>query len=721
MLSGVGAAFLLVATVMAGGYLGSQTQQRFQDINQSWRTYAGEAERRGALLSRIRGHLGYGGIIHNFKNYVLRQDPIYLDRLTQQIKDFESTIDEYRRSGASPEELINLRSIEDAIASYRSMLPVAAQAAREKWPATRTDGLVKVDDREAVTALAALESYWWEKHQTSTKSIARAVEEGESLIATGFRFLAGLAFVAMVLYGLFYLLQRELRQTIGLLSDELQVRHIAEHAAKKFQRAVDQSPATIIITDTQGRIEYVNQKFCDLTGYSAAEVVGKTPSLLQSGETSDQDYVALRQQLVRGEEWHGTFKNVKKSGEEYWAKTAILPLRDDSGLITHFIGLGEDLTERRKARDHIHRAQRIEAVSMLASGVAHDFNNVLTTILGNVHLARLDAPDSGDFSDELEQIEVAAKRARNLIGQVFAFARRQPGDSVVVSLQEIIEEATHLLKSSVQPNIAIGCEFSDANVAVKVDPTRLHQVVMNLCANAAEAIGSEGGKIVIKVDTQEQEGHAVRYARINVSDNGPGIPDDLKQRIFDPFFTTKSAGKGTGLGLSVVANLVSEMDGLIDVSSKLGEGSCFTVRLPLSTDLVVSNISAADIPGGTGNILLIDDEVEVAATCAKLLTRLGYTVDVFNDPVKAMEVFESDPGQFDLVITDLVMPGLPGSEVCKIVRALRPGCPLVTYSAFQPEGVDFGKLGKFRFLTKPVEPAQLARVASEMTAQTSAD
>lgn len=715
VLSGLGAALLLAATVLAGVYLGSQTQQRFQDVGQSWQTFTAEAERRGALLSRIRGHLGYGGIIHNFKNYVLRQDQRYLDSLIRQFEDFGNTVDEYRKSGATAVELGHLKTIEDTIALYRSKLPIAQQAARQNWPPLRTDGLVKVDDTGAVSALEALEAYWWDKHQASTQDIARAVDEGEALVTIGFRFLAGLAVVALLLYGLFYLLQAELRQTIGRLSNELRERRVAEHVAKKFQRAVDQSPATIIITDTQGIIEYVNQKFCDLTGYSAGEVIGKTPQLLQSGDVSGDEYVALRQQLVRGEEWRGTFRNRKKSGAPYWAKTAILPLRDDKGLITHFIGLGEDQTERRKARDHIHRAQRIEAVSMLASGVAHDFNNVLTTILGNVHLARLDAPAKGEFSEELEQIEVAAKRARNLVGQIFAFARRQAGEAVAVQVNEVVEEVAHLLQSSLQPNIAIRCRIDDADMVVKADPTRLHQVIMNLCSNAAEAIGPQGGNITISVTADAVGETPERRVCVSVSDDGPGIADDLQGKIFDPFFTTKTAGKGTGLGLSVVANLVGEMGGQIDVTSTAGQGTNFKVRLPLSNERVEKRSASGELPSGSGRILLIDDEVEVAATCAKLLRRLGYDVEEYYDPVKAMQTFRSGPDQFALVITDLVMPGLSGSEVCRIVRELRPACPLVAYSAYQPDGIDFDQAGIMRFMHKPIEPAQLARIASEMT------
>ncbi len=238
---------------------------------------------------------------------------------------------------------------------------------------------------------------------------------------------------------------------------------------------------------------------------------------------------------------------------------------------------------------------------------------------------------------------------------------------------------------------------------------------MNLSSNAAEAIGPQGGRITLKVELHGDGEAAEKQVLISVCDDGPGIPDDLKSKIFDPFFTTKTAGKGTGLGLSVVANLVGEMGGQIDVASVFGQGTTFTVRLPLSDETVAPRTVSGDLPSGTGDILLIDDEVEVAATCAKLLRRLGYDVEVFNDPLKAMQVYKSDPDRFALVITDLVMPGLPGSEVCRIVRELRPACPLVAYSAYQPDGVDFDKAGIMRFMHKPIEPAQLARIASEMT------
>ncbi len=708
VLAGAGAAILLAATVLVGLYLGGQTQKRFQDIDHSWRAYTGEAERRGELLSRIRAHLGYGGIIHNFKNYVLRKDRAYLTRLNEQLSDFTRTIAEYRASGATDAELGQLKAIEQTINTYKGKILIATQAAREDWPPERTDRLVKVDDTAALAALASLDRYWRDKRRETTRTIAAAVQEGETLVTRGFRYLGGLVVVALVIYGLFYLLQRELRQTIGLLSGELTERKAAQFAAKKFQYAVDQSPATIIITDTDGRIEYVNHKFCNLTGYQPEEVLGETPKLLQSGDAPPQTYANLRQQLIRGEVWRGTFRNRKKDGELYWAKTAILPLRDDEGRISHFIGLGEDITERRQARDQIHRAQKMEAVGLLASGVAHDFNNVLTTILGNVHLARLDAPAGGEFDEELEQIEIAAKRARNLVGQVLAFARRQPGEAVPVAVSDTLQEVARLMQASIQPNVRIVFDIENQGLTVRADPTRLHQVIMNLCSNAAEAIGPKGGTVVLGAYCLGGNG-AGRQVCIEISDDGPGIPEDVIQRIFDPFFTTKPPGKGTGLGLSVVANLVTEMGGEISVESEVGEGSRFTVTMPEADDVRLTKTAAEQVPHGSGTVLLIDDEPEVVATCAKVLRRLDYLVEAYTDPVQAMKVFEAHPDRFSLVMTDFVMPDMNGELVCKAVRELCRDCPIILYTAYQPAALELDALQPIQLLEKPVDPALLAQ------------
>lgn len=705
----IGAAVLLVSTILTGLYLGNETQDRFQQIGDSWTTYTGEAERRGELLSRIRRHLGYGGMIHNFKNYVLRQQQTYLDSLEGQLTDFKATITEYRKSGASPAELNALQTIQETISRYESKLPIAIRAAEEGWPVTRTDALVKVDDRGALEALAALERYWRGKHRENTQAIVDSVTEGRDQISLGFRFLAGLVAVALAIYALFYLLQRELRQTVGLLSNELIERKAAEHVAKKFTRAVDQSSATIIITDTESCIEYVNRKFCDISGYSSAEVLGKTPKFLQSGDTHQDAYMDLSRQITLGKEWGGVFRNKKKDGSFYWAKTAIFPLRDEDGDITHYIGVGEDITESRKAREQIHKAQKMEAVGLLASGVAHDFNNVLTTIIGNVHLALLEVPDEGELREELEQIEIAAKRARNLVGQVLAFARRQPSEPLTLRVGDSVREVCRLMRASIQHNIALDFSIDDDTLSVKADPTRLHQVIMNLCSNAAEAIETEAGQITLSVSAVESKNAKGDLVKLTVQDNGCGMPQSVLDNIFDPFFTTKPPGKGTGLGLSVVANLVSEMGGQITADSTQGAGTRFEILLPRSETAPKSFANRDSLDRGSERILLVDDEPEVVSTCRKILESLGYDVEAYIDPTAAVARFETDPERFDLVMTDFVMPEMNGEQVSRAVRTQRNDCPIILCTAYQPGTLNPDDLMPFRLIEKPVEPVVLAR------------
>lgn len=707
IISGAVAALLLASTVLTGLYLGLATQERFQNIDESWRTYATEADQRGELLSRIRGYLGYGGIIHDFKNFVLRQDEIYLQHVKNRFADFRSTLAEYRSAQPSPTELEYLAAIEATFDEYQSKLAIAIQAANENWDRARTDRLVKVDDTRALKALSALDEFWQGKRRESTEAIARSVQEGRSLVTTGFQYLAGLLVVALILIALFYALQRELRQTIWLLSEELAERKAAQHEATKFLRAAEQSPSTIMITDTDGQIEFVNRKFTELTGYQPDEVIGRTPKILQSGETPPETYLDLRKKLSAAEEWRGNFRNLRKDGSSYWQSTAIFPLRDETGQITNLIGVGEDLTERQKAREQIRKAQKLEAVGLLASGVAHDFNNILTTIIGNAHLALVGSNEGDASRQEVEQIDIAARRGRNLVAQLLAFARRQPGKPVAINVADIVGEVSRLMRASILRNITLACAVPDDTLSTFADPTQLHQVIMNLCSNAAEAIGADGGSITISAAPVEPDAGGDELVKITVSDTGPGISAENMKHIFEPFFTTKAAGKGTGLGLSVVKGLVAEMKGQISVKSEPGHGAMFEITLPKCEPVTRSSAVAPSAVGGRERILLVDDEAEVVDTLRKLLEHFGYSVEAFTDPLEAVSVFETEPDRYDLVMTDFVMPDMNGQEVAIAVRAAHVSCPILICTAYQPATLDLDALQPIGLIEKPVDPVRL--------------
>ena len=595
------------------------------------------------------------------------------------------------------------------------------QAAESGWTPERTDASVRVNDSGAVESLALLESIWRENQQRSSARIVNAVAQGRQLIWIGFLSLFALVLAAIVIGTLLVLLLRDLRRSVKRLAHELAERQRLERSESRLAAAVEQSPATIIMTDTDARIQYVNKKFQDLTGWTSQEVVGSTPALLQSGETLPGLYPEIRTKLEAGETWNGVFRNLCKDGSSYWAETTILPLVGPEGKITNYIGIGEDITEKRQVREQVVRAQKLEAVGQLAGGVAHDFNNILTTIVGAAHLAAMDADPGSDLENEIEQIDIAARRAQSLVQELLTFARREPGSSQPVILSKIVDEVANLLRASVPPTITLQIAPPSGNVTVLGDPTHLHQVVMNLCRNAAEAMGGDVGTIRLELTHHSApegcETRADGWVRLSVIDDGPGMSPHTKAHLFEPFFTTKPLGKGSGLGLSVVFGLVDEMNGRTMVKTALGEGSCFMVDLP-ATRLTAEAAEAAasadrPAPGGQEYIMVIDDQAEIAGTFRRVLLRLGYRVEAFTSPLAALERFRAKPERYDLVISDIVMPDMSGEQLIEQFLDIRPTLPVIFCSAYSPESGKPGGAGP-KIIRKPVNPAQLARGIREL-------
>jgi PAS domain S-box-containing protein len=709
------AALLLVATVATGLYLGTQTQSQFRDVAWSWESYAGDVEKKGAWISSIRGHLGYGGIIHNFKNYVLRKDPRYLIRLREQLEGFDRVMKEYLASVKDETEKAALDRIRYTIASYQAKLPIAMRAADESWPVEKTDHLVKVDDTAAIDGLRIIEQLWQDERLASTGRIIAAVGAGERLINIGFASMFALVFVALALAGLLALLLGDNYANLARLTAELAERKRLEQSEKKLARVVEQSPATIIITDTDSHIQYVNRRFTDLTGYVLEDLSGQTPRLLQSGETPSQSYDDMKQALALGDEWRGIFRNRKKNGEIYWADTTILPLKGEDGSVVNFIGIGEDITEKIRAREQVVRAQKMEAVGLLAGGIAHDFNNILTTIMGAAHLARMDAVEGTDLEGEIGQIEIAATRARDLVQQLLTFARRQPAKPQIIDLNAISAEVLHLIRASVPPTIQFHLETSDKTVPAVADPTQMHQVLMNLCRNAVEAIGSREGNIWVRVGrsspvkTQAPDEKRPYTVYIAVKDDGPGMTKETAQSVFDAFFTTKPLGKGTGLGLTIVNTLVQEMDGQVALDTKPGKGTVFTITLPAADSEALAPVAAISAVRGHERILIVDDEPHIASIFRRFLTRMGYQVDAYTDPAIALSRFNEDPLRYEAVITDLIMPGMSGEALADELWRLRPGLGIIMITAYGSGNVSKTASSRMIVLDKPIDPPMLAR------------
>ncbi|SEW25502.1 PAS domain S-box-containing protein [Aliiroseovarius sediminilitoris] len=709
------AGVLLLGIVTTGLFLGSQTRKQFLDIADGWSEFASEADRKGALISAIRGHLGYGGIIHSFKNYVLRKDEAYFQQLLDQLSQFDAAMGDYLSLPISDAERESLITIAMTIDAYRQKLLVAQQAAVDGWTAEQTDALVRVDDTSALAAFETLETIWQTNRKRQTERLITSVDRGQDLIRIGFMSMALLVVASLTLAFVFWTLLSQMQVSMTQLSGELEIRNRLEKRAQRLAQVVEQSPATIMITDTEGHVEYVNRHFEDLSGWSRDEVMGQTPKFLQSGDTEDSEYRQMQALLAEGKTWRGVLHNRKKDGGSYWVETTILPLRGADGSAHSYLGIGEDITERLKTREQMARAQKIEAVGLLAGGIAHDFNSVLTSILGSTHLAALDAVPDSDIAHEIEQIEIGARRAQVLVQQLLGFARRKSGNPVPTNLSEAVQQALRLIRAATAPTTKFMFDAKSVPAWVAADPTQLHQIIMNLCGNAAEAIGGKPGavKITVKedIDASRTATKEVPYwVRLQVEDNGPGMTEDVRRRVFDAFFTTKPLGKGTGLGLAVVHGLVTDMGGSIEVESIAGQGTCFTVLLPGSNASDEEASGETDTPPyGTERLLIVDDEPEVAATLRRSLMRYGYRIEAFTSATSALRSFETAPDRFDVVITDVVMPDLNGVELALRLRLARPTLPVVFLTGFAPR-LDPITGPTPAIIAKPIDPKSLAKL-----------
>ncbi|WP_457648256.1 hybrid sensor histidine kinase/response regulator [Profundibacter sp.] len=712
------AVLLLILAVMLA--LSNETSNRFRKIKTGWEEYSHAADPRGLWISEIRGYFGYGGMIHNFKNYVLRQEEIYEETLRAQSRLLLNAISTYQAASPDPVEQDALVRIKRVVEEYSRNIEVIKQGIAEHKSAEEIDALVRVDDSDALRALAVLERHWLDQRQRNLDTIVAALSDGDALV----RSLAGVMVLLTALVGLialmiFALVGSALRSNAAQLK-ELEARKSAQTAERKLAWVVQQSPASIMITDTHGKIEFANRKLLEMTGYSEEELVGKSPSILKSGHTPEGAYQDIWKRLSQGEPWRGVFKNLRKDGSHYWAATSLLPLLNEEGEITNYIGVGEDITEKRHVDEQIAQVQKMEAVGILAGSVAHDFNNVLMTIIGNTELIKLESEDMDapeDVRASIEHIEIASRRARALIQQLLTFARQQPGQARRLELHHAVDEALELIRVSTPPTVQIEFKPAVDRVATDIDPTAFFQIVMNLCHNAVEAIGDKGGRIELRLDRisrgtkgglKKLPKGALGTIKLEIDDNGPGIPQDIQEKIFEPFFSTKPVGKGTGLGLAIVRNWVEEAGGKVHLQSSREAGTCFTLLFP-EFEVTESQTEQQSRPQmGHEHILLVDDEEELLYTIRRMMARLGYRVEAFSNPALALHAFRTNPDSYDAVVTDMMMPEMNGAELITALHEIRPELPAMVISSYMVEGSLPEDLKDVVTVQKPVNMVGLA-------------
>jgi PAS domain S-box-containing protein len=490
--------------------------------------------------------------------------------------------------------------------------------------------------------------------------------------------------------------------------------------------------------DYSGNLIFFNDSLCDLLGYSREELMGMNNRQFADGGNAAKLYQAFNQVYRTGMPVTSfEVQVIRKDGTAGFGEISVSPISDKEGVIIGFRGIARNITDRKRAEEEreklmaqLRQAQKMEAIGTLAGGIAHDFNNVLTAIIGNAELALINISDKNPLHPYLMQVHQSARRAADLVKQILTFSRQKSHEIELIQPSSIVKETLKMLRSSLPSTIEIRQTIEDNQGLIMADPTQIHQILMNLCTNAAHAMRERGGLLDVclaNIHIIAEEAHHYAglasgpYIHLTVSDTGHGIDPLVIEHIFDPYFTTKKIGEGTGLGLAVVYGIIKKSKGDIKVTSEPGKGSLFEVFLPRVD--YVANEPQADlketIPGGKERILLVDDEKDLVVIIQRMLSDLGYQVTSRFNSLEALEVFKTSPNEFDIIITDMTMPHLTGVALVQKIKENRPDIPIILCTGYNEmiDEVKAEELGIQAFLMKPIERQVLAGMVRKLLDQ----
>ncbi len=503
--------------------------------------------------------------------------------------------------------------------------------------------------------------------------------------------------------------------------EDITERKKAEAEHNRLMAAIEQSGEIIVITDAKGIIQYVNPAFCTVTGYSREEAVGKKPSILKSGQQDAAFYKTLWTTLSSGKTWQGRFVNKRKDGALYTEEATISPVLDATGEIVSYVAAKRDISEHLQLSEQLQQAQKMKSVGRLAGGVAHDFNNMLSVILGSTELALGGVDPSQPIFSDLQEIRKAAERSAALTRQLLAFARKQTVSPVVIDLNDTLTGMIMMLRRLIGEDIDLAWLPGREVWPVKMDPSQIDQILANLAVNARDAM-TDTGKLTIEtsnltVDAAYCAKHVESlpgdYVLLAVSDNGRGIDKDAQSHLFEPFFTTKKVGCGTGLGLATVYGIVKQNHGFINFYSEPGHGTTFKIYLPRQmgkAEKPPTPNKNEPIQRGSETILLLEDEVEILKVSKTMLEKLGYRVLASAVPGEAISLAEQHAGQIQLLLTDVVMPEMNGRDLSKRLQLLIPNLKCLFMSGYTANVIAHqGVLDKgVSFIQKPFSLKALA-------------
>jgi PAS domain S-box-containing protein len=528
-----------------------------------------------------------------------------------------------------------------------------------------------------------------------------------------------------------------------MASDE-QVKALLKENAE-LKAALDEH-AIVAITDPQGKITYVNDRFCVISKYSRAELLGQDHRIINSGYHPKEFIRDLWTTIGQGRVWRGEIKNKAKDGSFYWVETTIVPFLSEQGKPRQYVAIRADITELKRAEekleqrvlertaqleaaviegkklhDQLLQAQRMEAVGTLAGGLAHDLNNILTPMLLGSEMLK-EGAKSEDERHTADFIGRGAQRAAKLVRQLLIFSRGMGGEPVVVQLHQVMMEMANIMRETFPRNIAVNVGADIELWPVVAEPTQLHQVLMNLCVNARDAMPG-GGELFLsannlRLNEADLQAHPQAkvgpFVAVSVRDTGNGIPAEIVDRIFDPFFTTKPLGEGTGLGLSTSLGIIRSHHGFITVTSAPGKGSTFTIHLPAQPDSVEAVPAPDDeaLPRANGElVLVVDDEASVRSAVLLVLEGHGYRVITAVNGAEGLAAYLKNCAMVRLVLTDTMMPVMDGVALVRELRAIDPKIKVIAISGQldQANNTRLNAVGVDAIIAKPFRAYDVLR------------